>query len=448
MAAQVAAGHGVSYFFSGRSYPYLRGPRLRRWTRAQVSMLEVVNSPLHDHGRQPELELSEPRVEGMFTRVIEEQTPDVVHVQELAGLPSSLLDLARRAGVPTVITLQDYFLLCPTFKLIDATGKTCLRREIGVDCVAATAANPSDPGLMFDATLRHDLPRLPVVRRLGRARRDAAVVRISRRLADRSSGVTPPPGGGGEGAAAAFQRRRDVNVERLNRTDRVIAMSHRVAEIHSQLGVDAERLRVLELTLSHIERLRPRRADGRGPLTFATLGGFESTPKGARLLLDAMALHRRACEDGALRLLVFGHVDPAVFEKARRQPGIELQRPFTPDELDDMLDPVDVGLMPSIWEEAYGYAGMEFLAKAIPVIANEIGGMVDYTRPGETGWLNRSCTAEELAGIMGQLVENPAQVATLNEKLRSNRGSIVKPMAHHAEEMDAVYGELIAAHAA
>jgi len=54
-------------------------------------------------------------------------------------------------------------------------------------------------------------------------------------------------------------------------------------------------------------------------------------------------------------------------------------------ELDHILDEVDVGIMPSVREEAYGYAGMEFLAKGIPVISNAIGGLVDYTREGETG---------------------------------------------------------------
>src|SRR3954469_11937734 len=92
---QLRRGHEVSYFFSGRQYPLGRRPRLRRWARDGVPMLEVVNSPLYDHGRQPELELSEPRLERMFERVLDEQRPDAVHVQELAGLPFSLLDVIR-----------------------------------------------------------------------------------------------------------------------------------------------------------------------------------------------------------------------------------------------------------------------------------------------------------------------------------------------------------------
>jgi hypothetical protein len=46
---------------------------------------------------------------------------------------------------------------------------------------------------------------------------------------------------------------------------------------------------------------------------------------------------------------------------------------------------------------------------------------------------------------MRAIVERPAQVEHLNEKLIANRGAIVKSMAIHAAEMDGVYRELIGA---
>src|SRR5207244_9801949 len=101
---QVRRGHEVAYFFSGRQYPFLSGPRLKRWERPGVAMLEVVNSPLYDHGRQPELEVAEPRIERMLERLLRELRPDAVHVQELAGLPSSLLDVIERSGTPAIVT--------------------------------------------------------------------------------------------------------------------------------------------------------------------------------------------------------------------------------------------------------------------------------------------------------------------------------------------------------
>src|SRR3954454_3273501 len=180
MGEQVRRGDEVTYFFSGRQYPFGSEPRLRRWERGGVAMLEVVNSPLYDHGRQPELELAEPRLERLLERVLSEVRPDAVHVHELAGLPFSLLDVIRESGTPVVLTLQDYFPLCSTFRLLDAGGRVCLRREIGADCVATTDADPRHPGLLFEATLLHELPRIPLVRRIDPARRGPAIAWIAR----------------------------------------------------------------------------------------------------------------------------------------------------------------------------------------------------------------------------------------------------------------------------
>src|SRR5688572_4495416 len=83
MNEQLRRDDDVTYFFSGRYYRYRAGPRLKRWSRDGVTMLEVVNSPLYDHGRQPELELDEPRTERLFERAIQEVGPDVVHFHEL-----------------------------------------------------------------------------------------------------------------------------------------------------------------------------------------------------------------------------------------------------------------------------------------------------------------------------------------------------------------------------
>ena len=443
MAEQVRRGDEVAYFFSGRLYPRVRGPWLRRWSRDDIPMYEVCNSPLHDHGRQPVLEVAEPQVERLFARVVEEFRPDVVHFQELAGLPTSLLDVAHELGVPTVVTLQDYFFLCPTFKLLDAQGRICTRTDVGAACVASVSADPRPAGLLYEATVSYDIEQTAVGRRIPEHVRDHHVRRVARAIGRRAA-----PTSGPQGDAADFQRRRVVNVERLSRADRVIAMSTRVAELHAQLGVEEERLRTIHLTLSHFERLQPRVAAPGEPITFATLGAFESVPKGGRLLLDAVRQLDGTAAAGRFRIVVYGWIAPQFAEAAEELDAIELGAPFAPSELDAMLDGVDVGLMPSVWEEAYGYAGIEFLAKGIPVIGNAIGGITDYVRDGETGWLNRSRSADELARIITGIVERPEQVIELNARLRERRAEIVKPIAAHADEMDALYSEVVAERAA
>lgn len=443
MSEQVSRGHEVSYFFSGRQYPYGGGPRLRRWERDGIPMLEVVNAPLYDHGRQPEAELSEPRTERILKRVLSEVRPDVVHIQELAGLPSSVIDIVRASGAPVLMTLQDYYLLCPAFKLLDSAGNTCLRKEVGEDCVATIGADPREPGMLIEGTLRHDVPRLPLARRLNQTALDRRLAPVALGTSRRAAAKREGAAHGAAAGALAFQRRRDVNVERLNRADCLIAMSCRVAQIYAELGVDPALLRTVHLTLRHIEELHPRDSARSGPLTFATLSGLESTAKGADLL--RRALTSLAPAGPAFRLLVYGYLDAEAAEEVGSFPGVELRGLYRPEELDTILDEVDVGIIASVWEEAYGYVGPEMLAKGIPLIGNAIGGIVDYVRDGETGWLNHSRSGEELARIMQMLIDRPEKVDHLRAKVRAERSSLVKRMASHADEIDSVYGELTAA---
>ncbi|HEU4979337.1 MAG TPA: glycosyltransferase, partial [Solirubrobacteraceae bacterium] len=299
MAEQTRRGHEVAYLFAGRYRPFRTRPRLRRWRRDGVRMLEILDSPLYDHGRQPALEDSEPQVEEIVARVLDELRPDAVHVQELAGLPFAVLDVIREAGIPHVVTLQDYFPLCSTFRLLDATGRVCLRREIGADCMASVAAEARPPGALIEATIMHALRRVPELPGVDRHR---WVRRVARRaVAHRRRALPHPPL-----APDAFQRRRERNVERLSAAGAVLAMSHRVEQIYGQLGVDPALLRTVHLTLAHVERLRPRLFDPAAtPLTFVTLAALESESKGARVVLDAVG--RLGDRAGEFRVLVLGH---------------------------------------------------------------------------------------------------------------------------------------------
>lgn len=164
-------------------------------------MIEGVNSPLYHHGRQPERELDEPRLEQMFETLVADGRPDVVHVHELAGLLSSIVDVAGRLGLPCIFTLQDYFPLCSTFKLLDADGRVCLRREIGADCTATVAAHAAPHGLMVDATLRHEIFKRPALARLDPRPPYPRVDRLARAVASRVPAPLPAP-------SHVYQRRR------------------------------------------------------------------------------------------------------------------------------------------------------------------------------------------------------------------------------------------------
>lgn len=455
MAEQVARGDEVHYFCTGRHYP-LVGRRVLRRRVGGVHRIELLNSPVLmgpvERGtRRPDLEVREPGVERVFADVLREVRPDVVHVQELGGMPSSVVDLAADAGVPVLMTLQDYFPLCPTVKLYDADGALCRRTDPAPMCVRCCREAPGRAEAVV-ATL--GFHRAQLGRRAPFLARVPGPRTLARRLRERRAGdpvateqaQAGPVPGPDPGAEAAFRARREVNVARLNRIDRLVPMSGRVAELYAELGVDTARMRPMRLTLAHHERLRGRRIERvDGPVRFVTLNGCATPAKGAHVVADAVTrLAAQGFTSADLTLSVGGTADPAVADRLAASGLVEVLGGYDAAELQALLRGCHVGIVPSVWEEAFGYVGIELLAQGLPVIGNALGGIPEYVRDGETGWRNTTCDGAGLAGIMARIVRDPSQVVALNERILALRDELVLPLRVHADELAGVYAELVA----
>jgi glycosyltransferase involved in cell wall biosynthesis len=256
-------------------------------------------------------------------------------------------------------------------------------------------------------------------------------------------GGARPPGRPLRAPAHAYQTRRDVNLERLNRADALVIGSQRAADVIRELGVAPRRLHVLALNPPHIESLTLRRAEDPGrPLRFVALNACNSAQKGAELIVAAVARLAERGFGGTYRLAVHGWVVPSLRAELAAHPEVELRGDYRVEDLDALLEDADVGLFPSVWEEVYGFVGLEFIAKGIPVIGNARGAIPEYVRPGETGWLNHSCTAAELADLMAAAITDPDRVARLAASTAAARDRFVRPFAEGLAALAAVYDEL------
>jgi glycosyltransferase involved in cell wall biosynthesis len=236
-----------------------------------------------------------------------------------------------------------------------------------------------------------------------------------------------------------------VNVERLSRLDALVASSQRSAEIYRELGVMGPPVELVPINPPHIEDLKPKAA---GPFTsqprFVVLGGCSSTQKGVDLIVGALRELTRRDLNERFRLLVYGTVAPHAEPALAAHPSVSLRGHYRLEDLDQLLEEGDVGLFPSIWEEVYGYVALEFLAKGIPVIGNAVGALPEHVRPGQTGWLNRSGSADELADLMAAVIENPDEVARLSESAVSLRDDLIVPFDAGLMKLSALYERVIA----
>lgn len=445
LAGQRERGHEVAYLFAGRELPLLRRPRLHRWTRDGIRMLEVLNArapaAIGRGIRQPALELDDADVDRLIGAELKRVRPDVVHVQTFEGLPSSVIEVIGAAQVPSVMTLHDYHPLCPTIKLWDHAEQVCRRTQPGPTCVICCADGLSGTELQRWMTRSQAVET--VRRRIPYRMAPRLVDAIWRRLPPAPSAPVPVA------PAAEFDRRRVVNVRRLSQLDALIAVSPGVAEVYAARGVSADRIRVQRLSLGHIEHLTARlRVAERPPVRFVTLNGASSTAKGADVLLEAV---RSLCAAGLgedFRLAVHGVVAEHVAGALAEIASVEVRGPYLSQDLEMLLADSHIGIVPSVWEEAYGHVGGEFIACGMPVISNARGGLPFHTLPGKTGWLNTSNDGAGLASIMAQIVRRPAEVRRMSDLVLAHRAEVVIPFATHLDELDSIYAELVERRAA
>jgi glycosyltransferase involved in cell wall biosynthesis len=231
---------------------------------------------------------------------------------------------------------------------------------------------------------------------------------------------------------------------RIKKIDLLISRSFKVEQIYKYfLGNDVN-IKTINPTVSHIESISPSKMmEIRYPIKFATLNGCVSVAKGAYLILDTLKILKLKAKINYFELHIYGYILDGLEQKISSYPNVFYHGTYKLDELNTLFKGIHVGIIPSIWEEVYGYIGLEFLSKGIPIIGNNRGGIVDYTVDGLTGFINKDATAEGLSDIIIKLIENPATILNLSNYIVKNRDKILKTMHKHLKEMDYIYKDLI-----
>jgi len=83
-----------------------------------------------------------------------------------------------------------------------------------------------------------------------------------------------------------------------------------------------------------------------------------------------------------------------------------------------LLDAADVCVVPSVWEEAFGLAALEAMARGKPVVATAVGGIPEIIRHNVTGVLVSPGDERQLAESIDSLLVDGATAARIGENAR------------------------------
>lgn len=452
MEMQAENGFEVFYFFVGRHYPIIKKPRLIKWSKGGVVMYEIINATLYNKFRDilnTRLYLNEPCAETFFREVLDSVKPDIINIQALEGLPSSLIDIAiDEYKLPVVMVLHDYFLVCPFLRLFDWQQKNCSDLHIGSKCIDCYTrmSFPFSKKYLRRITLLYELrkliPSINFIKILYYYLKKKRIVTL-RKVNEKEHFKKQLKNIGNEMNAFDFQLRRDINIERLEKIDILIAQSHSVEKIYKRY-LTGNNIITLPIAVKHIDCINPKKIDKIClPIKFATLSGCSDVAKGSGLLLDMLKILNSKKLDNYFEIYIWGGLDKCVAKEILEFKKVFYRGPYNVKDLNKILNEIDVGIIPSVWEEPLGFVGLEFLAKGIPIIGNNRGGITDYTINNMTGWINKSSSAEELADIISALIHNPAEIVKMSAKIVENREKIIKNMARHFKEIEDMYTAVI-----
>lgn len=358
-----------------------------RYEGVPVWRLRVENAP----GDWPIQRFDNPHLGRWFHDYLQRTQPDLVHFHAGYLIGAAPLQAAAALGVPTVLTLHDFWFLCPRINLLKGDGSIC-------------PEPPADPGACAWC-----------MQLSGRAAR----------WADRCSGGLA----GRVGAIALVKERQQLITRRetllaaLGLPQAVIAPSHFLARRY-QPYIAPERLHILRIG-TDTTRLQatPRRPDD-GVLRLAFIGQI-GAHKGVHVLVEAVRSLPRSL--APIEVTLHGSVDqhPSYARKIRSMigddPRIRLAGSFDNSRLVEILGSCDATVLPSVCYENSPLAILEAQAARRPVLASAMGGMAELVRDEVDGLHFRPGDAADLA----RQIERLRSEAGLLDRLR--RGVVPPP---------------------
>jgi glycosyltransferase involved in cell wall biosynthesis len=335
------------------------------------------------------MEYRHPLMAEVFARHVRERDSDVVHSFHLRHVGADLLDVvhAQRRGL--VVSLTDFWFLCP---------RTILMRSDGTACDGP----PNDTR----GCLPCHQPEVDAM--LGEHPAAAELLRLHAV----APGSSRPGWEPFHRSGAVLDRPRYLR-ERLLRAHAIVAPTRFLAEVFAHNGIPATRIAThgygIDITGIAAGAAAARPAGGR-PLTFGFFGTF-ATHKAPHLLVEAMARVRGDCRVVLRgRTTDFPDYSSQLLAAAACDPRISVLPPYGRAEMPAAFGGIDVLVVPSTWHENAPFVVLEARAAGLPVLASRFGGLVEVVRDDVDGELFTPGDVADLAQRLQRLVDEPVRV--------------------------------------
>jgi glycosyltransferase involved in cell wall biosynthesis len=357
-------------------------------------------------------------IEEWMAQYLENEQFDIIHITSNYSLGVGIMRSIKGAKIPLVLSLMDFWFLCPSVQLFRSNGGLCNGITTALECQSC---------MLADMKISQRLERIGMPLK--------TQVPLWSRLSDvhsltRHRGI--------RGYLLNIEERKQLLKKAIELPDLILSHSKTVQEIfrlHTQ-----RKIKLLQngQALSWLK-------DYHGKTLSETLRigyiGQIIPIKGVRLLVGAF---RKASFKGKAQLEIWGSLekDRVYVHHLKKliaaDPLISLRGRFDHDNLASVFAHIDVLVVPSIWYENAPLAIQEAFAAETPVIATNLGGMGEAVSHNVNGLLFERGNTADLVRQLRRFVEDPDLCKKLTAGIKP-----VKRVEEEVIELEANYYSLM-----
>ena len=373
---ELSKNNNEVFVFSRIENPFLPQYALKYDTVDNVSVIRV-NKPREYSLKQKYMDEN---IDRIVSKILEDIKPDIVHIQHLSHLSTNIVNIIKeKFNIPIVFTVHDFWMFCIRGQLITPEYEICSGPDLKKcsKCLSYLQASESDIEEYF-----------------------------------------------------AHMRRVIENI------DYFLIPSKFICDFFIKMGVEKNKIIYSPYGFKK-ERINFRKKEysAGSKITFGFLGRIIPA-KGVHILIESFNMIKN--KRGAVLKIYGNHQGVKEYLDEISGENIFFMGGYHNNDLNNVLESIDVLIVPSIWYENSPLVIQEAFLKGIPVITSNIGGMAEFVKDGEDGFLFEVGNIDSLHQVMEKIIDNPS---ILNE-LNVNRDK-VRDINDDVKSLEELYRRLI-----
>jgi glycosyltransferase involved in cell wall biosynthesis len=345
---------------------------------------------------------------------LKQVSPDIIHIYGLYTLTSSIIDAAKELAIPEVLTLTDFWFICPRSQLLRSDGMLCENDFSWQDCIHCL----KEEGNIYDKitkTFNREMMHIYIQEGMPGNMNNSQILSL----------------------LAAAAGRAPFLKSQLEKVDQIVCRSLFLSKVFIDKGYFHNGFTIVSPGTNIPPKL-PSKKGRISNITFGYFGGGREH-KGAHVLLEAF----RQIKSPNVNLKLYGNFPNTEYARnlhqiAKGDKRIDFMRQYERTEFTKVLAGIDMLVMPSIWPEAYGLSILEAFANKVPVIATDIGGIPEIVHDEHNGLLLKRGDVLDLKKKMERIINEPGLI----QKFKKNIPQ-VRSVDEECNELLDIYKELL-----